>query len=64
MEWMNNLIQEVHNKLSKYVVRIKLPRVGGSKLIGHSPCPGMQKGGSVNIDNQNIQIYKKDSFKA
>jgi len=30
----------------------------------HSICPGVQKGGSMNMDNQNIQIYEKDSFKS
>ena len=30
----------------------------------HSICPGVQKDGSMNMDNQNIQIYEKDSFKS
>lgn len=32
-------------------------------LMGHSICPGVQKGGTVNVDIQNNQTFEKDSFK-
>lgn len=44
-------------------MELNFPEQGKAKLMGHSICPGVQKGGSVNMDNNNIQIYEKDSFK-
>lgn len=60
----NNLEQESYNKLSKCVDWIKFFEQGKIKLKGHSVCSGMQKGGDVNEDNQNIKIHEKNTWKS